>query len=409
MHRFKENMKILSRYCLKEFIPPFLISLICFTCIILFDELFRLVKLFVKKGVSPLYLIESLLYVMPATVVLSIPMAALVAILLALGRLSTDSEIMAMRAHGVGYHQLMIPLLSATVLLSVVDLALMEYVLPKATLASVSLKRDIQRHNPALILEEGTIMKELETEGKLWMFESTDPETERMQNVKIWDEIWPGQPRFTLAKTASLGYENGDAKLTLYDGQTYEPLTDGSEGFRITQFQEQRLALDFKKDLQRGEYKSQHPQTMRVGELRAHIGKLENTVKQSSEKTSEYTTNKLLYARVEYHKKFALPFACLAFGIIGIPLGFIVKKNGRMIGFGIGLAVILLYYLLLQIGQSSGLSGNLHPALAMWFPNLVVALLGIALLTRMFGDGKLRTWRDRDRKIPLVVNRNAES
>ncbi|MDE0087214.1 MAG: LptF/LptG family permease [Candidatus Poribacteria bacterium] len=400
-------MKIISRYCLKEFIPPFLISLICFTCIILFDELFRLVKLFVKKGVSPLYLIESLLYVMPATVVLSIPMAALVAILLALGRLSTDSEIMAMRAHGIGFHQLMIPLLIATVILSVIDLALMEYVLPEATRASVSLKRDIQKHNPALILEEDTVMKELQTEGKLWMYESTDPKTERLQNVKIWDEFWQGQPRFTLAQSASLGYEDGNAKLTLYDGHTYEPLTDGSEGFRVTQFQEQQIALDFKKDLQRREYKAQHPQTMRIGELKTHIGKLETS--QQRNEPSEYAINRLRYAKVEYYKKFALPFACLAFGIVGIPLGFMVKKNGRMIGFGIGLAVILLYYLLLQFGQNTGLTGKFHPALAMWFPNLVVAAFGIALITRMYSEEKLRTWRNKGSKFRIVVNRNAES
>ena len=400
-------MKIISRYCLKEFIPPFLISLICFTCIILFDELFRLVKLFVKKGVSPLYLIESLLYVMPATVVLSIPMAGLVAILLALGRLSTDSEIMAMRAHGIGFHQLMTPLLIATVILSVIDLALMEYVLPQATRASVSLKRDIQKHNPALILEEDTVMKELQTEGKLWMYESTDPKTERLQNVKIWDEFWQGQPRFTLAQSASLGFEDGSAKLTLYDGHTYEPLTDGSEGFRVTQFQEQQLALDFKKDLQRREYKSQHPQTMRIGELKTHIGKLETS--QNPNKISEYAVNRLRYAKVEYYKKFALPFACLAFGIVGIPLGFMVKKNGRMIGFGIGLAVILLYYLLLQFGQNTGLTGKFHPALAMWFPNLVVGVFGIVLITRMFSEGKLRTWRNKGSKFRVVVNRNAES
>lgn len=383
-------MKILSRYCLKEFIPPFLIALLCFTCIILFDELFRLVKLFVKKGVSPFYLIESLLYVMPATVVLSIPMAALVAILLTLGRLSTDSEIMAMRAHGIAFHQLMLPLIGATVILSAIDLAMMEYVLPKSTLASVSLKRDIQRHNPALILEEGTVMKELQSEGKLWMYESTDPKTDRLQNVKIWDEIFPGRPRLTLAKTATLGYESGNAKLTLYDGETFEPQTDGSEGFRVTQFQQQRISLDLTKDLRRVEYKSQHPQTMRVGELKAHIKKLEESINLKPDRISEYTVNKLRYSRVEFHKKFALPFACMAFGIIGIPLGFMVKKNGRMIGFGIGLAVILLYYLLLQIGQNSGINGRLHPGFAMWIPNLVIGGIGFVLLIRMFGEGKLK-------------------
>ncbi len=395
-------MKILSRYCLKEFIPPFLISLICFTCIILFDELFRLVKLFVKKGVGPLYLIESLMYIAPATVVLSIPMAALVAILLALGRLSTDSEIMAMRANGVGIHQLMGPLLCTTLLLSFVDLAVIEYVLPQATQASVKLKRDIQKHNPAIILEEGTIMKELKTKGKLWMFESTDPETERMQNVKIWDEFYQGQPRLTVAKSATLAYEGNEAKLTLYDGQTYDPLTDGSDGFRITQFQEQQIALDFTKDLQRRDYTSKHPQTMRIAQLSTYIGDLTDSIK--PDKPSTYTLNRIRYAKVEYHKKFALPFACLAFGLIGIPLGIMVKKNGKMIGFGIGLSVILLYYLLLQIGQSTGTNGYLHPAFAMWLPNLVVSTIGLTLILTIFYESKVRAFFNKESEIPLVAN-----
>lgn len=400
-------MKIISRYCLKEFTPPFLISLICFTFIILFDELFRLVKLFVKKGVSPFYLLESLLYVMPATVVLSIPMAVLVAILLSLGRMSTDNEITAMRAHGISFNQLMIPLLCVTVLLSCVDLLLIELVLPRATLASVSLKRAIQRHNPAVILEEGIVMKELESEGKLWMYESTDKKSERLQNIKIWDEYNKGQPRYTLAKSASLGYEDGNAKLTLYDGETYEPDTDGSDGYRITHFQQQQIALDFNRDLKRSEYKTQHPQTMRIGELKSHIKNIEDAIK--PERKSEIAMNRLRYARVEYYKKFALPFACLAFGLIGIPLGFIVKHNGRMIGFGIGLGVILLYYLLLQVGQNTGMTGRFHPALAMWLPNLVIGVIGIVFTANMLTEGILKTWRKKDRKLPIVVNRNAES
>ncbi|MCG9128437.1 LptF/LptG family permease [Candidatus Poribacteria bacterium] len=400
-------MKIISRYCLKEFAPPFLISLICFTFIIIFDELFRLVKLFVKKGVSPIYLLESLLYVMPATIVLSIPMAALVAILLSLGRMSTDNEITAMRAHGISFNQLMIPLLCVTVLLSAVDLLLMELVLPRATLASVSLKRAIQRHNPAVILEEGIVMKELESEGKLWMFESTDEKSQRLQNIKIWDEYYQGQPRYTLAKTASLGYEDGNAKLILYDGETYEPETDGSDGFRITQFHKQEIALDFNRNLQRSEYKTQHPQTMRIGELKSHIQNIGNSIK--PEKKSEIAINRLRYAKVEYYKKFALPFACLAFGLIGIPLGFIVKHNGRMIGFGIGLGVILLYYLLLQVGQNTGMTGLFHPALAMWLPNIVIGAIGIVFSTNMITEGKLQAWRKKDKKLPIVVNRNAES
>jgi LPS export ABC transporter permease LptF len=399
-------MRILARYILKEFFPPFIIALICFTFILIFDDLFRLTKLFVQKGISPIYLVELLTYVMPATVVLSLPMATLVAILLSLGRLSTDNEIIAMKAHGVAFHHLMLPLLGITTVLSVVDLGLMDYALPKANLAYATLKRDIQRHNPTFILEEATVMKELEREGKLWMYESTDAKSGRMREVKIWDGIWSGRPRFSHAREGSLGFENGRAMLTLYDGLTYEPTTDNSDGYRITKFQQQQLALQLTEDLERGAFQNKTPRSMRISQLKEFVTDLRSAVETSQ--NPDYTLSKLRFAQVEYHKKFSIPFACLAFGLMGVPLGLMVKQSGRMIGFGVGLAVILIYYLLLQIGQSAGLNGMLSPALAMWLPNVVIGIFGIALSIRMIGEGMLRTWWDRDSKMPLVVNRKVE-
>ena len=270
-------MRILARYILKEFFPPFIIALICFTLILIFDDLFRLTKLFVQKGISPMYLVELIVYVMPATVVLSLPMAALVAILLSLGRLSTDNEIIAMKAHGVAFHHLMLPLLGMAVVLSVVDLGLMDYALPRANLAYATLKRDIQRHNPTFVLEEATVMKELEREGKLWMYESTNAESGRMQDVKIWDGIWTGRPRFSHAQEGTLGFENGRAVLTLYDGLTYEPTTDNSDGYRVTKFQQQQLALQLTEDLERGALQNQTPRSMTIAQLNAFIHTLEAT------------------------------------------------------------------------------------------------------------------------------------
>ena len=87
-------------------------------------------------------------------------------------------------------------------MLSVVDLGLMDYALPRANLAYATLKRDIQRHNPTFVLEEATVMKELEREGKLWMYESTDAKSGRMQDVKIWDGIWTGRLGLVTRKKA---------------------------------------------------------------------------------------------------------------------------------------------------------------------------------------------------------------
>lgn len=392
-------MKILARYILREFFPPFLIALICLTFILIFNDLFRLTQLFVQKGVNPLYLIELLIYVMPATLVLTIPMASLIAILLALGRFSTDNEIVAMKAHGIGFHQVMMPLLILTGVFSIIDLGLIDYAMPQANRAYATLTRDIRRHNPAVVLEEATVMKELESEGKLWMYESTDAVSGRMQNVKIWDGIWNGKPRFSHAREAELGFQSGRAMLTLYDGHTYEPAADNSDSFRVTAFQKQELALQLKEELERGEFQNQTPRTMNFSQLQTFVAALQKSL-QTSENPA-YTRKRLRNAEVEYHKKLAIPFACLAFGLIGVPLGMMVKRSGKMIGFGIGLVLCAVYYLLLQVGQNAGLNGVLSPALAMWFPNIVIGILGIAMNISIIGEGKLRAWRERDSKVAM--------
>lgn len=395
-------MKIITKYTLKEFLPPFLLALLCFTSILLLDEIFRLTKLFVRKGISPRYLIELLIYVLPATVVVTLPMAALVGILLALGRLSTDNEITAMKAHGIGFHQILYPLLIITILLSVIDLGFMDYALPRGNVAYVELKRAISMRNPTFVLEEGVIMKELEREGKLWMYESMNRNTKRLHNVKVWDSIWSGKPHFIHAKEAMVGFESGQAWLTLYNGTAYEPTLDDSQGFRVTTFEEQRIALKLTETLDVTTFESKSPRSMSISKVKAHIKNLEERVNQAQDKS--FRVQQLRYAQVEYHKKFSIPFACLAFGLIGVPLGLMVKRSGKMVGFGVGLGLIVVYYLLLQLGQETGRNGILSPGFAMWLPNIVIGFLGVGFNAHTILTGKLEERRSRGKQQPLAFN-----
>ena len=390
-------MKLLTRYTLKEFFPPFLLALICFTSILLLDEIFRLTKLFVSKGVSPHYLVQLLIYVLPATLVVTIPMATLVGILLSLGRFSTDNEITAMKSHGIGFHQILLPLLAISSLLTIFDFFFMDYALPRGNIAYVALKHDISRRHSAFVLEEGVVMKELEREGKLWLYESIDPDTGRLQDVKVWDSIWPGQPRFVNAREATVGFEKGQAWLTLYDGETYEPVADSTDGFRVTAFAEDRIALDFTETLERTQYESKSTRNMPLVKLKNHISELEGRLIQQQSKPQ---LDKLRYAQVEYYKKFSIPFACFVFGLIGVPLGLVVKRSGKMVGFGIGLGLVLVYYLLLQVGQDMGRSGFVPPGFAVWLPNLVIGVLGSGFAMRVILEGKFETQQNQGQKPP---------
>ena len=380
-------MKILTKYTIREFVPPFFASLLCLTLILLLEEIFRLTRLFVKKGVSPFYLLELLIYVLPATIVVTIPMSTLIGILIAFGRLSTDNEITAMRAHGVSFQQLLVPMLITSIFLSITDLVFMDYALPHGNAAYSSLKRDISRKNPSFVLEEGVVMKEMEGKGKIWMFERTHPETGRLLDVKLWDAIWSGKPRFVESKQAVLSFEKTHAWLDLYDGRTYERVPGQAEVYRITSFEENRILLDVVEDVKRSEFESQSPRSMPIAKLRRRIRELKKQLTPND--TRSYQAIQLRYAKVEYHKKFSIPFACLFFGLIGVPLGLMVKKSGRMVGLGIGLTLIVVYYLLLQLGQSLGINGKMTAWVAMWTPNMFTGLIGCVFLIRSIIQDKV--------------------
>ena len=394
-------MKILTRYALKEFFPPFFLALLCFTTILLLDEIFRLTKRFVEKGINLGYLVELLIYVLPVILVLTIPMATLVGILLALGRLSTDNEIAAMKSHGIGFHQILLPLLIVASLIGVFDFFFMDYALPRGNVAYASLKRDINMQNPAFVLEEGVIMKELEREGKLWMYESTSPNIHRLQDVKVWDSIWSGQPRFIHATAGDIEIEHGQAWLKLYDGLTYEPVPTAPDGFRLTSFVEHRIALDLSETVERTKYQSESPRTMSMEKLKSHLKQLEGRVARAN--NSKFIIDKSRKAQVEYQKRFSIPFACFVFGLIGVPLGLIVKRSGKMVGAGIGLTLILVYYLILQFGQEAGENGTLSPALSIWLPNITIGAIGLGIITITIFEDRLTAWRTRGEYPPVVL------
>lgn len=381
-------MKTITKYIIKEFIPPLFLGLICFTSILLLNEVFRLTKLFVRKGINPWYLIKLLVYVLPATLVVTIPMAVLIGILLSLGRLSGDNELMAMRASGIGFHQLVYPLLAVSFGIFVFDFVFMDYALPKGNIAYAALKSDVRRSHSAMVLEEGVVMRELDQEGRMWMFEYQDKKTERLHNVKVWDTYRSGKPRIITANSADVGFEGGHAQLKLYDGAIYEIDRAEPKRYTVTSFKQQNITLELTEDLEHSEYDRQHTRNMSLITLKRYIDQIDKQIKKDKR---EYLVDRLRIARVEYQKKFSIPFACFAFGLIGVPLGIMVRRSGKMVGLGIGLAMIIVYYILLEVGKNIGKQGVISPFFALWLPNFVVGTLGVVLIIQTVFERRVNT------------------
>jgi lipopolysaccharide export LptBFGC system permease protein LptF len=144
-------MKIIVRYTLREILAPFFLALLAFSSLLLVDKVFDLTKHFVEKGVNPWYMVEMLFYFAPATLVLTVPMAFLVGIVTAFGRLAADNEITAMKTAGVGMHKLILPVVITSLILSIFMVFFMDFTLPRGNKAYSKLSVDMQRKHPTLV------------------------------------------------------------------------------------------------------------------------------------------------------------------------------------------------------------------------------------------------------------------
>jgi LPS export ABC transporter permease LptF len=395
-------LRILTRYSLSQIIEPFFLALVAFTSVLIVDKVFLLTRFFVEKGISPWYMVEMLFYYSPAALVLTVPMAVLVGIVTAFGRLSADNEIIAMKTSGVGMHKLIIPVVISTLILSVFMIFFMDFSIPKGNQAYTALYTDIRRKHPALVLEPDTIMEEMSSEGRKWYFKSMDEKTGKLESIMIWERSGDS-PKLITAKEGSLKFYDQWTALTLYNGNIYQAdPKDPLRGYSTGSFTKDQLILDIAKSLNKEEVNA-GPRNMSMKQVKNEIekfkGQLQSTVTQDyvKEYIQKYQMNEY---KVELYKKISIPFACLAFGLIGVPLGLIVRRGGKMVGLGVGVGLIIVYYVLLTIGEKLARTGTYMPILGAWTPNIIIGVAGIILIIKTVREAPIHTLKIINKLFP---------
>ncbi|MCK5009202.1 MAG: LptF/LptG family permease, partial [Deltaproteobacteria bacterium] len=178
-------------------------------------------------------------------------------------------------------------------------------------------------------------------------------------------------PRLSTTIIAKEGYITSDPEsmlvnLRLLDG-TFQRVGDNMTSYQIGNFNTYDINLDLKTALADIKRKKKKHKEMTLPELKEAID------------NSSETNPKLNKIKVEYYKKFTIPFACFVMGLLGIPLGIRKIRGGRSYGFVVSLAILLFYYILLITAESFGESGKIPPLISMWMPNIFIGTLGIYL------------------------------
>ena len=368
-------MRILSKYILKELAFPFFVALALISFLLIFNRALTLVDLVLSYGVSVWSVGRLIVYILPSTFAMTIPMSLLVAILVALGRLSADMELVAIKAGAVSLFKLMVPLLWLGLAFSVGMLAFNEILLPQANQGYKTLYYDIVSQRSSVAIQENTYISDFE--NLILHVGAKDPNSDRLINLTVIKLATDKEPlQWIQARWGRLVSDKANFRvyLELHDGTAQFLGNAGTSELTTFSYDGSTVDLDIAGTLSQVQGKERQPQEMTIREIMSKL---------SSMTASDHDR---FHFAVEMHKKIAIPFACLVFVLIGFPLGVLVRKGGRMLGFTLALALIFLYYLFLSVGQTYGDDGRLPAWVAMWLGNLSLAAIGIPLAWAMLRE-----------------------
>ena len=438
---------ILVRYVLKELIAPFLAALFGITFLFIVDFLVKILDNVLSKGLPASTVLEIFVLNLAWMLSLSIPMAVLVACLMAFGRMSGDHEITAVKAAGVSPLSMMRPVLLVSMLLTVLMVLFNNWVLPEANHRSVELMNAVSRKKPHVFIDAGRLITQF-PDVQLWV-NRIDPVSGTLYGIQVYEMERKGAPRIVYADSATMDYVDNGATLMfrLRSGETHivDP-DDPSNSFRI-RFFSQDLAMknvDDRLERRSRNYRSDREMPVEmmmdvVKEARARYdtiwneamgerlptllnvqsglvgdtvvpdstGKLQVPdsiqLRRSLQKvrTQEMTSlrnTERVYGRLEFeekraaqylveiHKKFSTSFACFVFVLIGAPLGIMARKGGIGTGIIYSLAFFVIYWICLIGGENLADRLIISPELAMWASNIIIGVFGVFITIAMVRD-----------------------
>ena len=371
-------MKLIDRYILRELIGPFLLGLFVFTFVMLANLLVKLLELFISKGVSLGTTISLLVMSLPFLMVMTIPMSVLLAVLVAFSRLSTDSEITALRASGVSYNRMLPPVIGFAIVAYILTSYIYIGLLPKTNLAVKQIRYDILRTQADVGIKPHVFNTDF-IHFVIYVNNIVNP-SGILEGVFIADNRNPENPSVIVAQK---GYEISDPEhqaviLRLENGCTHEVFRNDEKLYSVTPYQTMDLILDM--NLFKPEAVAKSDREMTIGELLRKARERESSGKSSNRQW------------VEVWKKTALPSACLIFALLGIPLGIVSRRGGKSAAFASSIGLILVYYILLTGGTGIAEEDRAPPFLATWLPNLVLSTLAVFLYLRLLKESPSKIW-----------------
>ncbi len=352
-------MKIIDRYIWREMSVFFMGIILGFVVLMLGNTLFIMSELIFNKRIPIGIVSQILLLRVPAMFVLGFPVATLFSVLLTLGRMGRDSEVIAMRTGGISMIRIVIPVLLFSIVISILTFWLNEKVVPEANHIS---QNYIRQFWVADVMESAKANVFFHVSDEIVIYtEAYNEETKQMGRLTFFEIDELGFPSLS---SVSRGNFEGDF-LLLHEGLTFEFDRQG-EAKQSAQFVE--VVKDISREMEELYGESRTPQEMTGGQLRELIDNFQdNNVRPHA-------------LEVDYYFKFSIPVANFVFAMIGVLFSVVSPRKENASGVIFAIIVIAVYWILMTIMRSLGQKGDLEPWIAAWGQNIVFFVLGLPVL-----------------------------
>jgi lipopolysaccharide export system permease protein len=376
---FLPSVSVMDRYIFFQLLLPFLFGVGAFSSIATsVGSVFELIRQVTQSGLPIGIAAKVLALTMPEFIGYSFPMSMLLATMMTFGRLSGDSEIIAMRSAGISIYRLVVPALVLSLMVTLLTFVLQESIVPAAKLeAATTMQKALKQEKPSFQKDNiiyPDFAEEKQPDGSkirnlVRLFYARQFNGQEMTDVMVVDRSQGEVSRVIDAKSGKL--DIGKKTWDFYNGTIYEidPKSRTSSK-KVIQFDHIEVNLG-KTPLEIGALERQ-PDQMNITESIAYLDVLRAKADWKAVNTFQ----------IRIQQKLALPFVCLIFGVIGSAVGIRPQRGGKATSFGVSLLLIFGYYILITVMGALGEVGYLSAFLAGWIPNMLGISVGIYLLTK---------------------------
>lgn len=372
--------RLFDHYIFRETVPPFILGLLIYTFVLLMNQILLLSEMFIARGVSLGVVLSLLVFLIPSILAFTFPMSVLMGILAGLSRMSTDAEVTALQTLGIGYPRLLRPILIFSFCGWILTSFLTLYLAPRANYKWVK------------TLSESVLAKAQIDIRPREFYEAIPHTVIYLQDIAP-DESWKNifvyftrphrEPQLILASRGRLNFfpERKRAVLELYDGTIHSYSPSKPEKYSMTVFERLEEELNIE-NIFPSPSQEKREREKDILELHTDLEALNTRMSKFPEEEMDSPMYKAMQRqkrtyKVEIHKKWALPFACIIFAFLGISLGVTTRKGGRTSGFTLSIAIIIFYYILIQAGASLAIEGRISAFAGIWSANIILSLISI--------------------------------